>query len=333
MNITLHKNARTTPAVRAELQRSTGTTDELARRHGVSWKTAHRWRHADDGVNDRSHRPRRIKATLSQAQESVVLVLREQLRIGLDDLLAVVREFIEPEMSRSALGRMLKRHKAPSLRDLCTQDAAAAGKPVKKSFKDYEPGFIHMDIKYLPKLEGEDSRRYLFVAIDRASRWVFYGIYDDQSEASSTDFLEHLIDAAPMKIVKLLTDNGSQFTDRFTSKRGEPSGEHAFDKVCEKSGIEHRLIPPRHPQTNGMVERFNGRISEILHAHHFDSSASLKATLDRYLWHYNHRLPQRALGHIAPVDALRKWQKQKPELFKKQIENSDNQPGLDSYAP
>ncbi len=34
MNITLHKNARTTPAVRAELQSSTGTTEALAKQHG-----------------------------------------------------------------------------------------------------------------------------------------------------------------------------------------------------------------------------------------------------------------------------------------------------------
>lgn len=329
MNITLHKNARTTPAVRAELQSSTGTTEALAKQHGVSWKTAHRWRYATDGVHDRSHRPHTLRATLNTAQERLVLILREQLRIGIDDLLAVIREYIEPQMSRSALGRLLARHNVPSLRELLAQDSAAADKPAKKTFKDYEPGFIHMDIKYLPKLEGEATRRYLFVAIDRATRWVFYGIYDDQTVESSTDFLRRLFDAAPMKIVKLLTDNGSQFTDRFTSKEKEPSGNHAFDKACQTLKIEHRLIPPRHPQTNGMVERFNGRISEVLHTHHFDSSASLQAVIDRYIWHYNHRLPQRALNHVAPVDALRKWQEQKPDLFKKQIENPDNQPGLD----
>ena len=62
-----------------------------------------------------------------------------------------------------------------------------------------------------------------------------------------------------MKIVKLLTDNGSQFTDRFTSKKREPTGCHDFDVRCTELGIEHCLCPPRHPQTNGMVERFNGR--------------------------------------------------------------------------
>ena len=44
----------------------------------------------------------------------------------------------------------------------------------------------------------------------------------------------------------------------------EPSGKHVFDLACNDLGIEHRLAPPRHPQTNGMVERFNGRISELV---------------------------------------------------------------------
>jgi hypothetical protein len=38
-----------------------------------------------------------------------------------------------------------------------------------KAFKAYEPGFVHIDVKYLPAIDGE-PRRYLFVAIDRATR-------------------------------------------------------------------------------------------------------------------------------------------------------------------
>jgi transposase InsO family protein len=81
---------------------------------------------------------------------------------------------------------------------------------------------------------------------------------------AATDFLRRLHDAAPMKIQTVLTDNGSQFTDRFTSKAKAPSGEHAFDRCCAALAIEHRLCPPRHPHTNCMVKRLNGRISEII---------------------------------------------------------------------
>jgi transposase InsO family protein len=76
---------------------------------------------------------------------------------------------------------------------------------------------------------------------------------------------------------KILTDNGSQSTDRFTTKDKKPSGKHAFDVACAVLPAEHRLTPPCHPQTNGMVERFNGRINELLQQSHFDSRADLQA--------------------------------------------------------
>ena len=146
-------------------------------------------------------------------------------------------------------------------------------------------------------MPDETSRRYLFVAIDRATRWVYLRRYRDQSDRSSTDFLRRLNNAAPMRIKTILTDNGSQFTDRFTSKKRTPSGQHAFDLVCEKFSIDHRLIRPRHPQTNGIVERFNGRIGELIEQIRFASAADLESTLTQYPATYNHSLPQRALHY------------------------------------
>jgi transposase InsO family protein len=80
---------------------------------------------------------------------------------------------------------------------------------------------------------------------------------------SRLDFLKRLQTARPIRIRTILTDNGAQFTDRFTSRQKQPSGTHLFDQVCASAQINHRLIPPRHLQTNGMVERMNGRISEL----------------------------------------------------------------------
>jgi len=41
----------------------------------------------------------------------------------------------------------------------------------------------------------------------------------------------------------------------------------------------HQLAPPRHPQTNGMVERFTERINELLQQTRFDSRSDLQVTL------------------------------------------------------
>jgi len=166
MPLTLHPLARTTPRVRAELRAADpGLTDaELARRYGLTPPTVRKWRQRDSTA-DRSHRPETLHCTLTSAQEAVAMEIRRTLWLPLDDLLVVVREFLNPAVSRSGLDRCLRRH-GLNRRPVENKDA-----PVPtKTFKDYAPGYIHMDIKYLPQMADEVSRRYLFVAIDRATR-------------------------------------------------------------------------------------------------------------------------------------------------------------------
>ena len=332
----LHPQARTTPLVRAEIAASGDSLRALAQRYNLSLATVRKWKRRET-FEDRSHCPHNLKTTLTPAQEYLAVELRKTLLLPLDDLLVVVREFINPKVSRSGLDRCLRRHGVSDLKALQPQEEGKEA--AKKTFKDYGPGFLHIDIKYLPKMPDEAEQRYLFVAIDRATRWVYLAIYDDQTDASSTDFLRKVHQAAPMKIQKLLTDNGTQFTDRFsatapcvalppasmqsTSKKKEPSGNHAFDQACAQLEIEHRLSPPRHPQTNGMVERFNGRISELTQQTRFASAKELEDTLNLYLKTYNHSIPQRALNHQTPMQALKKWRSEKPELFVKKIHSQD----------
>ena len=105
-----------------------------------------------------------IKLKLTHQREGRMLLL------PLDDLLVVVREFINPAVSRSGLDRCLRRHGAADLRELQAQargdaDAdAGEAEPAIKTFKDDEPGFVHMNIKYLPQRPDEAARRYPFVA-------------------------------------------------------------------------------------------------------------------------------------------------------------------------
>ncbi|MEW6037697.1 MAG: IS481 family transposase [Pseudomonadota bacterium] len=322
MKIPVHPCARTTPAVRKELQASTIGSRTLAQQYGLARATVQKWRRRNS-VEDASHRPHTLHTTLSPAQEAIVVYLRQTLLLPLDDLLAVTREFLNPAVSRSGLARCLARHGVANLKAL----RPPVERPATKPFKAYEPGFVHLDVKYLPALHGE-PRRYLFVAIDRATRWVFIALKPNKTAAAARAFLHALHKACPIKITKLLTDNGKEFTDRlFGSRARAPSGEHEFDQLCQALGVEHRLIPPRHPQTNGMVERFNGRIAEILQTHRFDSSEDLATTLLRYVDLYNHHIPQRALGHQTPVQALKQWQHSHPHLFRKKVYHLT---GLDS---
>lgn len=80
-----------------------------------------------------------------------------------------------------------------------------------------------------------------------------------------------------------------------------------MEPVYQQFGIEHRLIKPRHRRTNGLVERFNGRISDVLATTRFRLRDDLKTTIERYVKLYNDHLPQFALGHQIPLQALRVW--------------------------
>ena len=123
-------------------------------------------------------------------------------------------------------------------------------------------------------MQDESSRRYLFVDIDRATRLVFLQIKKNKTTTSAKAFLNAVHKACPMRIQKVLTDNGKEFTDRlFASRARQPTGEHEFDQLCASLGIEHRLTKPRAPRTNGMVERFNGRIADVLRSHRFQKWA------------------------------------------------------------
>lgn len=90
-----------------------------------------------------------------------------------------------------------------------------------------------------------------------------------------------------------------------------------IDAACEALGIEHPLTRSRTPQTNGMVERFNGRLERVLRTHRFNSADDLATTLHRYVCLYNEHLPQKALDHVAPIDALKRWYQFQPDLFAK----------------
>ena len=324
MSHNIHSNARTTPIIRREIRESALSAGTLATKYNVTEQTARKWKNRED-VEDKSHRPHTLQTTLSSEQEAIVIELRKTLLLPLDDLVAITKEFINKDASRSGIGRCLARHKVSRLKDLIPEEEKI--KKPSKSFKDYVPGFVHVDLKYLPKMPDQRSRSYLFVGIDRATRWVYMEVLPDKSAKQAEQFLKRLIAKAPFVISKVLTDNGKEFTDRFcaTGKR-QPTGNHVFDKVCDTNDIEHRLIKPRHPQTNGMVERFNGRIAELVNQTRFSSIAQLTETMNQYLKIYNNYIPQRALDHKPPVEAIKKWQSESPEIFKKKVYK---QAGLD----
>jgi transposase len=202
---TIHPKARTTPAVRAEIARSTEPTGVLARRYGVSTETIRKWRKRGPAdCQDHSSRPHKLPWKATEEERAIVCALRRATGFPLDDLTFVVTHFL-PHLNRDAVYRILK---AEGLGRL-----APASRPRKPTgtFKDYDLGFVHVDVKHLPKLrtqDGESRKRSLYVAIDRASRFVHLAVKDDETERSAVAFLKEAVRAFPFQVTHVLTDRG-----------------------------------------------------------------------------------------------------------------------------
>ena len=305
MELNLHANATTTPKTRAYIQRSKKSVAELAAKLGVSETTIYRWRDRTT-VNDRSHRLHNLVTSLSAVEERAVCELRTSLQLPLDDIVEVMQRCINAKLSRSAIHRCLQRNGISRL--------AKPDKPKPGTFETASIGFIHMDLKHLPALQRRTS--YAFVAIDRATRYVYVEIHPRRDGATATGFLERFLADFPHEVHTILTDNGAEFTDRFAVDKknkppGKPSGDHPFDKLCKQRGIDHRLTKPYHPQTNGMVERFNRRIAEAIGREEkrgsarrtFVDHADRDACIAKFVHDYN-RTRLKCLDYQAPLQAL-----------------------------
>lgn len=109
MGQVLHGSAKTTHAVRAELQRSQASSAELARRFGINEKTVRKWR-SRRRVEDEPMGPKeRHSSTLSAIEEAAIVALRVQARLPLDDVFVALKDVI-PRLTRSSLHRCLQRH-------------------------------------------------------------------------------------------------------------------------------------------------------------------------------------------------------------------------------
>src|SRR3954449_1475676 len=142
--LSIHPNARTTPAVRAEIARSAEPTGELARRYGVSTETIRKGRKRGPAdCQDRSARPHKLPWKASEEERAIVCALRRATGFPLDDLTFILTHVL-PHLNRDAVYRILKAEGITRL-----TPAERTPKP-HSAFKAYEVGVVHMDVKPLP---------------------------------------------------------------------------------------------------------------------------------------------------------------------------------------
>jgi len=306
-----HSNAMTNINIRQQIQTSDSRNEDISVRFGVSVQTVSKWSNRDF-TEDLSSKPHNIEYGLNDLEQAIVISARSTTWMPLDEVFELLLE-LNPTISRSAVYRCLVRENLSKV--------PKEKREGSKKFKEYDPGYLHIDVTYLPAFNGKKS--YLFVAIDRATRLMFFKVYEAKSAKSTDDFMDECLSFFPFKISHILTDNGLEFTNkRLRTKKGDACEKQSLmDVKCEKENIEHRLTKPFTPKTNGMVERVNGTIkNNTILKYKYKNRDEMYCDLYKFLNLYNvfrrHGSLRRELDVKTPLKAIYKWYKLKPEIFK-----------------
>lgn len=305
-----HSNAKTNSHIRNEIRNSTESIKSLSARFQVSEVTIRKWM-SRESLIDRSSAPKRIKYALNPLQQSLIVSLRTTALLGLDDIWDMMYE-MDSSVSRASVYRTLK---SEGINKQSKEQKAKC-----KKFKEYIPGYIHMDVTYLPKLDN--TKYYLFVAIDRATRLMYYNVYDAKTSSNTELFMKECLVFFPFKITHVLTDNGLEFTNKLIkSKNGKTKAKDSkLDIICKSESIDHRTTKPFTPQTNGMVERVNGTIkSATILKETYSNIQEMQDALSNFLWTYNlfrrHGGLRKELNVKTPYEAVTKWHEIDPSIF------------------
>lgn len=278
-----------------------------SRMYGVSLSSIKRWCKRYDGtwqsLLEISHRPNsHPKRHTAKEEKQIKNSFRKcYARYGWD---GVYSDLLRKKYTRSFSGMVY----AAKRMGLTEQK-----KPPKKSREQrrypelLEPGEkVQIDVKEVPYncLRGKTLRDgkhlYQWTAIDECTRMRFVYGFEEHTPENTVRFLAMVIKAFPFKIKTIQTDNGTEFTYKFISdERISP-----FDKVLNKLGIKHKLIPPRTPWHNGKVERSHRNDQRYFYDWEtFRSVEELNEKLEKHLiWSNNKTM--RTLGRKSPIQLL-----------------------------
>ena len=301
-----HGCATTTHAVRAAIQRSQASLAALSKELGINAKTVAKWRKRTF-VEDVKTGPKEPRSTvLTEAEEAMIVAFRRHTLLPLDDCLYALQPSV-PHLTRSALHRCLQRHGISRLPDV------EGDKSKRQRFKRYPIGFFHIDIAEVQTAEG---KLYLFVGIDRTSKFAVTQLVEKADRRTAWEFLQHMLEAVPYQVHTVLTDNGIQFAEQPRNRNTIYSRPMRFDIICEANGIEHRLTKPNHPWTNGQVERMNRTIKDAtVKRFHYDSHDQLRTHLADFIAAYNFARRLKTLNGLTPYEYICKIWTSEPHQF------------------
>jgi len=174
----LHGSATTTKAVGRAIQNGQASLRELAARYGINPKTVAKWRRRTS-VQDAPMGPREPHSTvLTKDEEALIVAFRKHTLLPLDDCLYALQATV-PNLTRSSLHRCFKRHGISRLPE------TKGDKRTRKKFKAYPIGYFHIDIA---EVRTEEGKLYLFVAIDRTSKFAYAELHTNGDPRASSRY-------------------------------------------------------------------------------------------------------------------------------------------------
>ena len=277
-----------------------------AQKYGVSnaaikYKTnrqyVYRWKRRFDGsiesLRDRSRRPQEIK------------LISDMRRRNPDAGLVIFWVKLTQRGYRRSIPGLYRFLKKQGFMAVHPPNPKYIPKPYEQM--DHPGERIQIDVKFVPSAclvnsHVRGKQFFQYTAIDEYSRWRFVEAFEEHSSYSSAMFLEHLLKAFPFPVECVHTDNGPEFTNRFTTYPDKPT---LFQVHLQNHGIRHKLIKPYTPRHNGKVERSHRKDNERFYATHtFYSFEDFSRQLKIYNCRDYNNFPMRPLGWKTPRQVL-----------------------------
>ena len=280
----------------------------------VKYKTnrqyIYRWKQRYDGswdsLRDRSRRP--LHHPNQHTPQEISLISHMRRRNPNAGLVIFWVKLMQRGYSRSISGlyRFLRKQKMMAVKP-------ANPKYVPKPYEQMLfPGQrIQIDVKFVPSIclvnQAQGQSFFQYTAIDEYSRWRFVEAFEEHNTYSSAVFLDHLVKVFPLPIQCVQTDNGSEFTKRFTGTKREENLT-LFEERLRQYGSKHKKIRPFTPRHNGKVERSHRKDNGRFYATHtFYSFEDFAAQLKVYNRRDYNNFPMRPLGWKTPNEVLRDY--------------------------
>ncbi len=264
---------------------------------GISRASFYRWydRYETGGpeaLSDRPSRPNRVWNRIPDEVRSQIIELAlDQPELSPRELAVRFTDERKYFVSEASIYRLLKAN------DLITSPAYIIIKAADE-FKDKTTApnqLWQTDFTYL-KVTGW-GWYYLSTVLDDFSRYIVAWKLCNTMQASDvTETLDRALVASGLDQVKvmhrprLLTDNGSSYI----------AGDLA--EWLKRRGMTHIRGAPRHPQTQGKIERWHQTLKNRILLEHYYLPSELEAQVGAFVEHYNQARAHESLNNLTPAD-------------------------------